>query len=283
MKRARIFFTNFLDIIRVHDLFALGGQITYYALLAIFPLLLSVLNVLSYFSSLTHFINDGEFFTRLEQILPENFAGTLIAILQEMVSQRNIAVISIGTLTSIWAASKGIGALLRPLHNIYQISRPGFVKLKLLALIFYLVFVAALTVSIGSGALGDSVAKLLVGYLGEEHGFHLFWNNIMLVFGFVLLVMVFLLLNKLVTGSNYTLRRLIPGALFSSVGWVVLSLGFSVYVHYANNYSIVYGSLAGVMLLMLWLYWSAEIMLFGAVVNVILEGSYEPESKMSPP
>ncbi|MDR2736864.1 MAG: YihY/virulence factor BrkB family protein [Gracilibacteraceae bacterium] len=277
MKHVRIFFTNFQDIIRSNDLFALGGQITYYALLSIFPLLLSALNILSYFSPLISLVGDADFFAQLEQVIPENFAGTVVAILQEMVSQRNIAVISIGTLTSIWAASKGIGALLRPLHGIYQIPRPGFIKVKALAMIFYLIFVAALMMSFLSGGLGDAVTRLLALYLGEGHVFSLLWENVRLLFGLVLLAAVSLLLNKLVTGANYTLRKLIPGALLSAAGWVALSLGFSAYVHYANNYSIVYGSLAGVMLLMLWLYWSAEILLFGAVLNVVLEGSYTPE------
>jgi membrane protein len=119
--------------------------------------------------------------------------------------------------------------------------------------------------------------------MGENHFAAALWKNVRHVLGFFLLAVVFLIINKMVTGSKYSFGRLMPGAILCSGAWIILSLGFSLYVNNFNNYSVIYGSLAGIMLLMLWLYWSALILLFGAVLNVVLSDTYSPESELIPP
>jgi membrane protein len=275
-KSIRIFLTNFIKIIRSNDLFPLGGQITYYLVLSLLPLLLSVLNMLSYLSV------SADFFTRITLLVPENFSDTVNGIIQDMVSQRNIAVISVSTLTTIWAASRGIEAVLRGLHRIYQIPHRSTVRMKILSLVFYFILIASLVLSFASGVLGDTIVKLLFQHFGYNHIVGVLWQNIRLLLSLLLLAAVFLMLNKLVTHKDYTLKQLIPGALFSAGGWIGLSFAFSIYVNSVNNYSIVYGGLAGMMLLLLWLYWAAEILLFGAAFNVALNGSYSP-TELAPP
>ncbi|MCL1918094.1 MAG: YihY/virulence factor BrkB family protein [Peptococcaceae bacterium] len=276
VKSARLFLTNFLNIIRSSDLFPLGGQITYYAVLSFFPLLLSALNILSYFSLSTDVI------TRLSSLFPHNFSDTITNIIEDMVRQRNVAVISISTLTTIWAASRGIEAILRGLHRIYQTPLHNPLKLKALAVIFYFFLIAALIFSFLSGVMGESIAQYLFASFGPDHITGFLWQYIRHFLELLLLAAVFLMLNKFVTGRHYPLRHLIPGVLLSAGGWIVLSLGFSTYVSFANTYSVIYGSLAGIMLLLLWLYWAAAILLFGAVLNVALNDSYEPTELIPP-
>jgi membrane protein len=61
----------------------------------------------------------------------------------------------------------------------------------------------------------------------------------------------------------------LPGALFATIGWIVVSLGFSFYVNNFGNYSATYGSIGGVIVLMIWLYLSAMIILIGGEVNAL--------------
>ena len=275
-KSLRLFLTDFLNIIHSSGLFPLGGQITYYAVLSFFPLLLSALNLLSYLSLSTDAI------TRLSSFFPDNFSGTLTNIIEDMVRQRNVAVISISTLTTIWAASRGIEAILRGLHRIYQTPSHTPFKLKVLSVIFYFFLIAALIVSFASGIMGETIAKYVFSSFGPGHIAIFFWQYIRRILEVLLLIAVFLLLNRFVTGRYYTLRQLIPGVSLSAGGWVVLSLGFSIYLRFANNYSVIYGSLAGIMLFLLWIYWAAAILLLGAALNVALNGSYAPTELIPP-
>jgi membrane protein len=276
VKSVRLFLTNFLNIIRSSDLFPLGGQITYYAILSFFPLLLSALNILSYLSL------SPEIITRLSSLFPDTFSDILVKSIEDMVRQRNIAVLSISTLTTIWAASRGLEAILRGLHRIYQTPRHNPVKLKTLAVLFYFVLGAALMLSFASGVMGETIAQYLFASFGTGHILGLLWHYIRYLLELLLLLAVFLMLNKFVTGPHYTLRQLVPGALLSAGGWIVLAFGFSVYVNLAGNYSVIYGSLAGIMLLLLWLYWAAEILLLGAALNVVRQGSYTPTELIPP-
>ena len=76
------------------------------------------------------------------------------------------------------------------------------------------------------------------------------------------------------------LSQILPGAVFSSSAWLVLSLGFSWYVSLSGRYAVVYGSLIGMVILMLWLYLCSIVMLNGGILNVLLRELQEEKAQM---
>ena len=69
---------------------------------------------------------------------------------------------------------------------------------------------------------------------------------------------------------KYSIKMIFPGSLFSAAGWIIISLAFSYYVKHFNNYTMIYGSIGGIIVLLLWLYWSTGILLLGSALNAVL-------------
>ena len=97
--------------------------------------------------------------------------------------------------------------------------------------------------------------------------FSLLYSLRMLIF-FVALTLLFTTAYKFLSADKYKLRRHIPGAVFAAVGWIAFSWAYSIYIANFSNISYIYGSLAALILLMLWLYFCMTILLLGAQLNV---------------
>ena len=130
--------------------------------------------------------------------------------------------------------------------------------------------VLALTVVTFGGTIADVLKNK---YMGLNTPI-----NIILKLGwlwqFLILFGFFLLMYKFVPKHKVKFRTQIPGALFSALGWYVLSWAFSVYLDVFKNFSIIYGSLTSIMLLMIWVYWCMNIILIGAEINMLIKKKF---------
>lgn len=90
----------------------------------------------------------------------------------------------------------------------------------------------------------------------------------------IYLTFVFALFYKFLPKKDNRFKAQLPGAAFSAVGWMVFSFFYSIYIEHFSNYSFVYGSLAAIVFLMLWLYFCMNIFLFGAQINKMIEDGF---------
>jgi membrane protein len=110
-------------------------------------------------------------------------------------------------------------------------------------------------------------------------GFDRFWSVLKYGFPVASMLVVFTLLYWMTPNRRLTLNEVIPGAVFTTLGWIVTSLLFSFYVNHFGNYSKTYGSLGGVIVLLIWLYISSIIVLLGGEINATLTFSREGRAK----
>lgn len=241
---------------------ALGGQVTYYMILSFFPLLILLLTLIGYAD-----LSSEQFFEDLKYLLPAESYLLVENIVYEVFAERSPTLLSVGMLGTVWAALNGISALMKGILKAYGLTEAwSFWKLKLAAVVFLLIIIAAVIVSIPMFFWGESLGSTLF----RSPGFPYFWHNFRLVIEFFILIATFILLNSMATQAGYSFRALLPGSLFAATGWVVISLAFSYYVKNFNNFSVTYGSIGGIMVLLLWLYWSSEILLLGSALNAVL-------------
>ena len=95
--------------------------------------------------------------------------------------------------------------------------------------------------------------------------------NLRLLWQILILFAVFWLMYIFVPNRKVKFRTQIPGAAFAAIGWYVLSWAFSIYLDVFKNFSVIYGSLTSIMLLMIWVYWSMYVLLLGAEINALIE------------
>ncbi len=265
MNRRRLLW-RFWELVNQNELMALGGQVTYYMILSFFPLLILILSLAGYAD-----ISSEQVFEDFKYLLPEETYLMVESIVYEIFSARSPTLLSVGMLGAIWASLNSISALMRGMVKAYGLEEErSFLRLKLLSLLLLIIMITTFLLSFGILFLGEMFGDWLFDMMGATSIFPALWQKTRLMIQFMLLVATFIVINRMATGSIYTTRMVIPGSLFASMGWIAISLAFSFYVRHFNNYTVTYGSIGGVMILLLWLNWSIEIFLLGCALNAVL-------------
>ena len=253
------------------DCLGLAQQIAFSSLLAFFPSVILVIGLLGVlgpgaYDSLTHLLGTVAPRAVLDAInlakdsSAHNSAASAIAL-------------TIGVIGALWAASGATASIIKAVNRAFdqEETRP-FWKVRLLALglviLAGLVAAGVFVLIVFGGPLGDAVAKRA----GLGDAFTIVWNILRWPVAFAGI----LLLNACVywLGPNRTPRNwkwLTPGSIVAGLLWLAASALFSLYTSFSSSYDRTYGSLAGAVILLLWLYYSAVALLFGAELNAELE------------
>lgn len=242
------------------------AQSAYYALFSSIPLVMLIIMFWrGMFPEMAHSAIDV-----LQNALPELFARLPEDFWHSILSF-DAPIFSITLLMMVWSASKWAKSLSSGLCSIYGSSgKRGFVMRYIFSWVYTLAFVffaiTALGVMIFSNVVYERVAHSyagawLIGILVKFKG----------VILSLLLGLFALAVNKHMGNTDYKVKDLLPGALFSGIAWSIYSSVFSLYIRYYSNYSVLYGSIGVVLVLMLWVYNCIMILFLGAELNVYLK------------
>ncbi len=246
-----------------NELTALGAQLSYYLILSFFPFLI-VLIVLLNFTPLT----EGETIRQLAYILPDEVFQLTLTILDDIRSGLNATLLSVSSLGTIWAASRGTSALIRGLNKAYNVYESrSFFKLRAMGVIFTFGLAFIIIFSLFFMVFGRFIGLAISEYLGFSEFFLSVWEYIR--YGAPLLVLFFIFTLFYRIGPNYllTFKDVYPGAIFATLGWIIISLIFSFYVNNYGAFSRLYGSIGAVIALLIWLNISSLIVLMGGEIN----------------
>jgi membrane protein len=252
--------------VQENELTALAAQSTYYLVLSFFPFLIFLLTLISY----TPLVQEDMLF-EIRPFVPEETFALIMENIDNMLAARSGALLSSGMLVTIWLASNGMAAMLRGITKAFRdTERRPFWKVRGLAIVFtlamgFLVILALLLV-----VFGQVIGEYVIDLLGMPTVFHQVWRYSRLVVALVSMVFVFTLFYRFGPNRKIQLQQSLPGAIFSTLGWLVLSYGFAFYVNNFGNYNVTYGSIAGVVILLVWLYLSSVIILLGGEINAWL-------------
>ncbi|SFT76833.1 membrane protein [Geodermatophilus amargosae] len=259
----------------------IAGGVAFFAFLAIFPALIATISIYGLVASPETVERQ---ITELSAQLPES-AASLIGDQLTSITQNSGGALSISlaisVLGALWSASGGTGNLLTAVNIAYdEVETRSFVKRKALALGLTLGAILFVLVTFALVAVVPAVLDMLpLGVVGSVLAQVLRW---------VLLLGVF-------AGSLAVLYRVAPdrdapqlkwvslGAIFVTVIWALVSLGFSFYVNNFGSYDKTYGTIAGVIVLMLWLYLTCYLVLLGAEINSESEHQTAEDTTEGPP
>jgi membrane protein len=246
-----------------------AASLAYYFLFALFPALLfltaliGLLPIPSLMDRLMEYVS---------RALPTDAASVTQKTVREVIRGAHGGLLSIGVLGALWAASNGMASIITALNAVYDVqeTRP-FWKHKALAigltLLFSVFILTALVLMVFGPKIGETVANLVgLGVL-----FTLIWNVVSIPIVVVLVGVGVALVYYLAPAVVQKFRWVTPGSLLAVVLWLAMSAGLRYYITHFANYNATYGSIAGVILLMLWLYLSGVALLLGAEVNAEIE------------
>ncbi|WP_020433810.1 YihY/virulence factor BrkB family protein, partial [Paenibacillus riograndensis] len=179
--------------------------------------------------------------------------------------------LSFGMLGTLWAASKGINAIIKGLNRAYDIEESRvFWKIRGIAFLATLFIGLVVLLSILLLVLGTWLKTQVFLLIDLPYGFQKIWDLLQYAVPLFVMFLVFTLLYWIAPSRRLTLKEVMPGAMFATLGWIITSILFSVYVNQFSNFTETYGSLGGVMILLIWLYISSIIILAGGEINAIL-------------
>lgn len=245
------------------DLPGMSAQLAYYFLLSLFPLLIVIFTLMPYLP-----FHEHDVLGIISGFAPEDAMKLIEKNISEIMSHRNGGLLSFGVIGTIWSSSNGIHAIMRAFNKAYNVeeSRPFIVSRGMAILLTFgmiLVFIVAIVLPV----FGREIGLFLFSQFGYSSEFLKLWNTLSLAVSAIILFLIFTGLYWVAPNVKLRCRSAFPGAAFATVGWIISSLGLSYYVGNFGNYSVTYGSIGAIIVLMLWLYISAFIIILGGEIN----------------
>lgn len=258
------------------DITALAAQVTYYLLLSFFPFLLLLLSMLGYSD-----LNSNDVLVYLSQIMPKSSFDLIYTTVIDVFDSKTGNLLSISLIGLIWSGSSGFRAIIKGLNKAYdeKETRPYW-KTLMISVSFMVGLALVIVAAVALVVFGQTITGLIVRRFNVSNVFIANWNIVRYLVTLCGMGFIFASLYHFTPCRRLTWKEVVPGATFSTLGWLISSQGFAYYVNNFNNYSSVYGGIGAVIVLMLWLYITSIIILLGGEINALL--AFEREGKEKP-
>lgn len=263
MKRIKKWFREIFKLFNHPTVRILPGQIAFFLILSMFPLLL----LIGYFASIFD-ISVATLIDTLESSLP----AELVEVLVNFISGKSFdSSIGISMLTGFILASNGAHAIILASNALYEFPPDDFVKRRVKSVFLIGVLVILFAFIIVVLAYGNLIAKTLIETLGLSSVAATIYTIFTIVKWPIAMILIYFTIKLVyVIAPDWQIlsRNTTKGAIFTTTGWIIATAVFSYYVSHFANYDIFYGSLSSIVILMIWAYVISYILVLGIAINV---------------
>ena len=272
-KKIRTQILRIIVTVTSHHTGAYAAQAAYFFVLSLIPIFLLLLTMVQ-FTPVT--MNDV--METVLQVFPESVAPLIRSIVIQVYTQSG-TVIPVTIIVALWSAGKGVLSVTSGLNCIYaKTETRNYFYLRIRASFYTVLFLLAIMLSLILSVFGNSISVMLYEYVPFLSKVVDFIIRIRTFVTLVVLTVFWDLVYKFLPNrknrAKTTLRRQLPGAVFTACGWLLVSFIFSVYLDIFTGFTNMYGSLTTIILILLWLYVCMYIILLGGEVNALLERFY---------
>jgi membrane protein len=253
------------------ELLGRAAQLSYYALLALFPALIFLTALMGLFSVQSFM---PELMSYLRNVLPADALSMVQRFLTQVAEGSGANILSLGALGALWASSSGVTAIMDALNVVFGVKedRRPFWRVRLTAIVLTTGLAGFVIMSLALVLYGPTIGRWIADLMGFDVVFTWIWNVLQWpVIATLMLIVVAAIYHICPDRRHKRWRWVTPGSVFAVLMWLLVSLGFKAYVDNFGDYNKVYGSIAGVIVLMLWFYWSGMVLLLGGEINAEIE------------
>lgn len=249
---------------------AYAAMSAFFFVLSLIPIILLLLTLVQYTS-----LTKVDVMSAVAQVMPESITGTMLAIVNQVYNQ-SVAVIPITILVALWSAGRGVLSMTYGLNCIYNSRETrNYILLRIRATFYTVLFIVVIVLTLVVLGFGNSISLFVEKYIPIAAKVTNFMIEIRTVTAFIGLTLFSLSIYRFLPNRKEKIRTQIPGAVFTAVGWMGASFFISKYMEIFKGFEDMYGSLTTIVLVMLWLYFSMYIMLWGGKVNVYFQNRHE--------
>ncbi len=255
-----------------------SAALTYYLLFALFPILIFLSNLVGIIAFDMNGLIDA-----LSAIAPQEVVDVVVQYLYYVSAESSTTLLAFSLVFSIFFPFRAANTLFVSVRKAYGIGRPThFLRHQCKVLLYTLFLIVMLVFSLVLAAVGKRVLHFLARFFYLNESVIHIWSTTRFVLlgaiGFVVIALLYMLAQD----DRHALGSIWPGVLLSLAMWVALSMLFSLYVEKASQYSIIYGSIGTIIVLLLWLYLASNMLIMGAEFNsVLLSLQNEPQENQS--
>lgn len=244
----------------------LAAAQAYYYLLAIVPLLILLLAILPYLQ-----LDPNRVMDFIATVLPGEVATTFQDTIVSVVTTPSGGLLTFGILGTLWSASNAMSAFIEATNQAYDVEETrSFIKLKGMAILLTLFMLVAVIIALVLPIFGGAIIDMISSFLNLPQQTEIIFQVLRWVISIAVMSLVLAFLYKFAPNKHFPFKEVIIGAVIATVLWQVVSLGFSFYVSNFGSYSATYGSLGGLIVLMLWFFLTGLILVIGAEINAVL-------------
>lgn len=276
IERCKGTWNVFIEMMNKQDTAAYAAQSAFFILLSVVPIVSLLLAAATYLP-----FSQQDVLDLLMSVIPDDLTAYVADILADLYSRAGTTVISLSAITLLWSASRGIDVLIKGFQNAHGSEKSNLVKSRLIAIVYTILFIVLFALIMSVYVMVSHYYKVYIREIVEIHT--IVWKILMLIryvmgwllfYTFILVLYVSLsadggLSNKGDKKINFAIRirSRMPGAAFAAVAWLVITRGVHLYIKYFPNFSVMYGSLAGIVIVMLWLYFCMYAIFIGVIIN----------------
>ncbi|MCM3610174.1 YihY/virulence factor BrkB family protein [Planococcus sp. MERTA32b] len=244
----------------------LAAAQAYYYLLAIVPLLILLLAILPYLQ-----IEPQRVMDFMGTILPGEVASTFEEQIVSVVTTPAGGLLTVGILGTLWSASNAVSAFIKATNEAYDVEETrSFIAQKGIAILLTLFMLVAVIVALVLPIFGGTIIDMISSFMNLPSQTEILFQVLRWVISIAVMSIVLAFMYKIAPNKNFPFKEVIIGALIATVLWQLVSLAFSFYVSNFGSYSATYGSLGGLIVLILWFFLTGLILVIGAEINAII-------------
>lgn len=246
---------------------AFGAMSAFFILLSLFPFLVLLLTL----TKSLPFSKDDVLLI-LNQLFAFEPTSLIGEIVNEVYQKTGTTVFTVSIIAALWSSSKGIYAIVRGLNSVYDIEDDrNYFILRFLSTLYTFVFLVVVIGMMILWVFGNYLYSYISTHLPifEAIAQYLIYKR--LLFTSIILTVLFMSVYKFVPSRKSHFGKQLPGAVLATIGWLLVSWGCSYFIEHFNNFTLIYGSMAGIMIILIWLYFCMTMIFYGAEFNYFLE------------
>ena len=240
-----------------------SAHTAFFLILSVFPASMILVGVLGYTS-----LELEDVLSMVAQVVPEPLMPLANRLLTGAFEETSASLLSISAITTVWSASRGILGLKEGLNAVYGVKeRRSYLLSRGISMFYTVLFVAMLVLSLVLNVFGSTILDYL--HMTTNPVFLFLMDVIDFRFFLMLLLQtaLFTAMYAALPDRKVGLWESFPGAVVASLGWLIFSKLFSLYVEHYPRYANIFGSLYAAALTMIWLYFCIVIVFYGGAIN----------------
>lgn len=253
----------------------LDDEMSTYASALAYQMLFSLFPFLLFLIALIGFLHLPDFFSWLrlqsELVLPPQALDQVNPVIDQL-QQSKGGLLSVGIVIALWTASAGVRLMMSAMNAAYDVveARPAWKRIPLSVL--YTIGIAGMLLTVAALMVtGPQVMNWLAAQIGMEDFIVTLWTILRWPLIVILLMVAVAIMYYVMPDVKQSFRFITPGSMLAVVVWIVASLGFAYYVKTFADYNAMYGSIGAIIVLLLYFYISAAVLLLGAEMNAVIE------------